>query len=224
MSGNTLSATMDTGAQSQNTGDALQHNDFRSQVKGGWENVHPAIRARMDQLLTSQIPIVFEGIGCVQRSNIGGVFVYLAKLLGSPLVWQQGEEVKTTVQVAPTKNGLRCWHRLFQFSDGSEQLVQTTKVVDPELGFLDAVGAEGEKLLATQMTVWAEANSLYFSGKVYWLRFKYFKLRIPSLLTPGILFAEHRDEGNGNFRYIIKFNHPLWGETFYQDGLFRMID
>lgn len=200
------------------------YNDFRSQVKGGWNNVHPDIRDRMNQLLTSPTPTVFEGDGCVRCSKIGYIFAHITKLFGSPLVWHQGENVKTTVTVAPTKNGLRCWHRLFKFEDGTEQMVQTTKVVDPKFGFLDVVGTEGEKRLTTQMNVWAGNKSLYFESTAYWLRFKYFRLRVPALFTPGKLFAEHRDEGNGYFRYTIKFNHFLWGETFYQDGIFRMID
>lgn len=200
------------------------HKDFRSQVGGGWENVHPAVRARMDKLLTSPTATTFEGKGCVRRSKLGWIFAHLSKLFGAPLVWKQGEDVKTIVRVTPTKGGLRCWNRLFVFPDGSEQLVQTTKVVDPKFGFLDAVGTEGEKALAMQMKVWTEGKSLYFSSTVYLLRFPYFTIRIPSIFTPGTLSAEHRDEGNGRFRYILKFNHPLWGETFYQDGLFRMVD
>ena len=200
------------------------HNDFRSNVAGGWENVHPAVRARMDKLLTAPTPTVFEGKGCVRRSTLGWAFAHLARLLGAPLVWKQGEDVRTVVRVAPTKNGLRCWHRLFIFSDGSEQLVQTTKVVDPKLGFLDVVGAEGERALATQMKVWTEGKSLHFCSTVYLLRFRYITVRIPSIFTPGTLSAEHRDEGHRWFRYILRFDHPLWGETFYQDGLFRMVD
>ena len=203
---------------------AVHHNDFRSHVKEGWENVHPAIRARMDKLLTSKKAVTFKGYGCVKRSKMGWVFAHLAKILGSPLVWKEGKNVKITVQVAPTKNGLRCWHRLFQFEDGWEQLVQTTKVVDSKFGFLDAVGANGEKALATKMNVWAEGNSLYFTSTTYLLRFKFCTIHVPSIFTPGTLFAEHRDEGNGNFRYIFKFTHPLWGETFYQDGIFRLVN
>lgn len=200
------------------------HNDFRSEVKGGWHNVYAPIQKRMDHLLVSSEPTTFIGTGFVERSKIGYIFVQLARLLGAPLVWSEDKNVITTVTVAPTKNNLRCWHRHFKFSDGSEQLIQTTKIVDPQLGFMDAVGKEGEKRLATQMSVWSEGKSLYFKSSVYWLRFKYFKIKIPLLLTPGTLFAEHRDEGHGYFRYILSFTHPLWGETFYQDGIFKMIE
>jgi hypothetical protein len=203
---------------------SFSYNDFRSQVGGGWDNVYPPIRARMDKLLTSSTSVVFEGMGSVRCSKIGGVFAQLAKFLGSPLVLKQGENVKTTVRVAPTANGLRCWHRLFIYPDGYEQLVQTSKVMDSKLGFIDAVGAEGEKRLATKMNVWTKGKSLYFSSSVYILRFKYLNITIPSILTPGTLFAEHRDLGDDLFRYILKFDHPLWGETFYQDGVFRMTD
>lgn len=200
------------------------HNDFRAQVEGGWENVHPAVRARMDRLLGSPTPTTFEGTGCVRRSRVGWCFAQLSRMLGSPLVFGQGEKVTTTVEVAPTDNGLRCWHRHFAFEDGSTQLVQTTKVVDPRLGLLDAVGKEGEKLLATRMRVWTEGRSLHFMSTGYLLRFRFRALRLPSLLTPGTLYAEHRDEGDGWFRYILRFHHPLWGETFYQDGMFRMVE
>lgn len=207
-----------------NEADSFSCNDFRSQVIGGWDNVYPAVRERMDKLLTSTRPIIFEGEGCARRSRIGCIFAYLARTSGAPLVWRQGENVKTRVTVAPTKNGLRCWHRLFVFPDGYEQLIQTSKAMDPTLGFIDAVGAEGEKRLATKMDVWTKGKSLFFASSMYIVRFKYFNIRIPAFFTPGTLFAEHRDLGNGNFRYILKFTHPFWGETFYQDGIFRMVD
>ena len=198
--------------------------DFRSEVIGGWDNVYPPVRIRMDRLLTSSNPVVFEGEGCVRRSKLGWLFAQGSKILGTPLVWKAGENVKTLVTVAPTSNGLRCWHRLFVFSDGHKQLVQTSKVIDSKLGFIDAVGSEGEKRLATKIRVWASGKSIFFESTTYVLRFKYFNVRIPSILTPGMLFAEHRDLGNGNFRYILKFSHPIWGATFYQDGVFKMLD
>ncbi len=208
----------------RNVGFSSLHNDFRSHVEGGWENVCPAVRTRMDKLLTSTEATTFEGTGCVRRSKIGWVYAHLCRAFGAPLVWKTGENVNITVRVAPTNNRLRCWHRLFRFPDGSEQLVQTSKLVDPKLGILDAVGAQGEKTLAMRMRVWTEGKSLHFACTGYILRFRWFNLSIPTILTPGTLYAQHCDEGNGYFRYILKFTHPLWGETFYQDGLFRMLD
>lgn len=204
--------------------DSALHNDFRSLVEGGWQNVHPTVRARMDRLLTSPSATVFRGTGCVRRSLIGGVFAHLSRLLGAPLVWKQGENVTTTVSVEPTRNGLRCWHRQFTFPDGSNQLVQTTKVVTKDQGLMDAVGAQGEKMLHTKMRIWTEGKSLCFESTGYFLRFLSFTMPVPSILTPGKLFAEHRDEGGGKFRYIMAFNHPIWGETFYQDGIFELIE
>ncbi len=198
--------------------------DFRTQVEGGWSNVYPSVKQRMDKLLTSVEPVIFEGTGCVRRSKIGWLFAKLSWVFGTPLISEQDENTKTVVTVIPRENGLRCWHRLFLFSDGSEQLVQTSKVMDSKLGFIDVVGSQGEKRLATKMHVWAKDKSLFFESSIYILRFKYFNLPIPPIFTPGKLFAEHRDLGNGNFRYILKFNHPLWGETFYQDGIFKMLN
>jgi Domain of unknown function (DUF4166) len=198
-------------------------NDFRSLVKGGWSQVDGAVQSRMDLLLTSNEATTFVGTGSVRRTRVGWFYAHFCKLLGAPLVWRQGEDVTTTVQVAPTANGLRCWHRTFTFPDGSQQLVQTTKVVDPKLGMLDAVGAQGERLLATRMKVWTDGKSLHFASTGYVLRFRFFTLPIPLFLTPGTLLAEHRDVGNGQFLYILRFEHPVWGETFHQEGIFRMM-
>jgi hypothetical protein len=197
------------------------HNDFRAAVGGGWEAVNPAVRARMDRLLSSPEPTIFEGVGVVRRSRIGWAYAHLCRLVGGPLVWKSGDRVKTTVSVTPTANGLRCWHRTFVFEDGSSQLVQTTKVVDPKRGLLDAVGPQGERRLAMRMTVWTERNSLHFTSMGYILRFAGFAVPVPVWLTPGQLYAEHRNLGDGTFLYILKFTHPLWGETFYQEGRFR---
>ena len=89
---------------------------------------------------------------------------------------------------------------------------------------MDAVGAQGEKMLHTKMRIWTEGKSLCFESTGYFLRFLSFTMPVPSILTPGKLFAEHRDEGGGKFRYIMAFNHPIWGETFYQDGIFELIE
>ena len=197
--------------------------DFRSEMEEEWETVYPSVRARMDMLLTSSQPVVFEGTGVVWCSKIGWFFAQIARLFGAPLLWKQGKNVTIRVTVAPTKDNSRCWQRDYVFPDGACQRVLTSKVIDERLGFIDAVGAEGERLLATKMQVWAEGKSLFFASSAYFLRFKYFNLLLPALFTPGRLFAEHRDLGNGYFQYTIKFTHPLWGATFFQDGVFRRV-
>ncbi|NOT72922.1 MAG: DUF4166 domain-containing protein [Hyphomicrobium sp.] len=178
----------------------------------------------MDQLLTSERDTIFVGVGFVRRSGAGWFYAQLSRLLGGPLVWRQGEQVTTTVRVAPTTNGLRCWHRTFTFEDGSQQLVQTTKVVDPKLGLLDAVGAQGEKILAMRMRVRTEGKSLHFVSDGYVLRIGRLAIPVPSLIGPGQLHAEHRDLGDGEFLYSLQFDHPIWGQTFHQEGVFRQLD
>ncbi len=211
-------------ARNETESTSALHNDFRALVVGGWNSVDPAVRDRMDRLLTAGTATTFIGVGCVRRSKLGWCFAQLSRLLGGPLVVRQGERVTTIVRIAPTSNGLRCWHRTFLFEDGSHQLVQTTKLVHPRLGLLDAVGAQGERRLTTRMIVRADGKSLHFTSEGYFLRVGRFNLSIPSLMTPGRLTAEHRDIGGGKFVYTLMFNHPLWGQTFFQEGIFQMQD
>lgn len=197
--------------------------DFRSHVEGGWRCVDANVRARMDRLLTSQEPTTFEGIGCVRRSKIGWVFAHLSRMFGSPLIYDHGTDVKTTVSIVPTGNGLRCWHRKFQFSDGTMREVKTTKMASDKFGLMDGVGDRGQNALATKMRIWSSGKSLCFQSTGYVLRFRRFTVAIPAFLTPGTLHAEHTDIDGETFRYTLSFRHPLWGETFYQSGLFRQI-
>ena len=199
------------------------HNDFRELVGGGWQAVVPAVRERMDLLLTADEPTIFVGTGFVRRTRMGWLYAQLARVFGAPLSLRRGEAVKTTVRVAPTINGFRCWHRTFEFEDGSTQVIETTKLVDRQHGLLDAVGARGEKLLATRMRVWTEGESLHFASTGYILRIGGVNIPIPSLFTPGRLHAEHRDLGDGTFMYVLKFHHPVWGDTFHHEGRFRMV-
>jgi hypothetical protein len=37
----------------------------------------------------------------------------------------------------------------------------------------------------------------------------------------GTTHMEHRDEGNGWFRFTMTVTHPLLGEVFFQTGRFR---
>ena len=105
------------------------HNDFRAAVQGGWDQVHPSVRARMDDVLTAPQGTLFEGEGYVRRSAVGWLYAQAARLFGAPLVWRQGERVKITFRVAPTLNDLRCWHRTYTFQDGARRRVETTKML-----------------------------------------------------------------------------------------------
>ena len=47
------------------------------------------------------------------------------------------------------------------------------------------------------------------------------RLALPLLTSPGRAHVIHSDMGGGTFRFTLIFTHPLFGETLFQDGLFR---
>ncbi len=47
---------------------------------------------------------------------------------------------------------------------------------------------------------------------------------LPHLLTPGDAHVVHRDEGDGWFRFTLSFRHRLFGETYFQEGLFHQTE
>lgn len=197
--------------------------DFRKFVEGGWEKVDPNIRRRMDHLLTANQTVTFKGNCCMRRTKIGFLFAKLSALFGSPLVSEEHESVVSTVSIVPLGNGLRCWHRLFEFPNGIRQTVKTTKSVAGSLGVIDALGKGDRGILITRMRVWATGCSLRFESQGYFIRIGSMRLRMPILLTPGTFHAEHEDLDGEKFRYTLSFRHPLWGETFRQEGIFKQI-
>ena len=71
------------------------------------------------------------------------------------------------------------------------------------------------------MRVFAEAGSLHFLSTGYFVRLGRWRLPIPALLSPGQTHVIHADRGNGRFSFTMTVRHPLYGETFFQDGWFH---
>jgi hypothetical protein len=65
------------------------------------------------------------------------------------------------------------------------------------------------------------AGALNFRSTGYFWSLGGWRLVLPDWLTPGVLTVVHSDEGQGRFRFAISVVHPLFGETFFQDGVFE---
>jgi hypothetical protein len=70
-------------------------------------------------------------------------------------------------------------------------------------------------------------GSLHFVSLGYYFDFgtlksgRRIRIPLPRWLSPGRTHVEHHDEANGWFRFTMTVSHPLFGELFYQTGLFH---
>jgi hypothetical protein len=71
------------------------------------------------------------------------------------------------------------------------------------------------------LDVSADQGSLVFRSRRFFWRMGGVSIALPVWLTPGIAEVRHTDLGNGLFRFTLTFDHPWFGRTVFQDGLFE---
>ncbi len=191
--------------------------DFRPLVRGGgWSQLNSGIRVRFDEMATHPDLVEYVGRMEVDRSKIGWCFAQICRLFGTPLAPYKGHDVPVAVNVFPVENGGMCWQRIYNFENCGKITVQSIKIVDQHAGLLECVGGG----LGMRLQVYEENGALHFKSRRYFLDILGIRLPVPLLLTPGEVHVSQIDEGHGYFRFRLIFNHPWFGETFYQDGLF----
>lgn len=180
-----------------------------------WQQLSPAIRKRF---AAGHGDVAYHGSLQLQASVIGRVFGAIARLFGSPLAARRKHPVAATVNVLSDGQGGVIWERhLGQAGQAGSQCVRSTKRLGPG-GGLDECTDGG---LSMRLEVCVEEGALVFYSRHYFLLLGRWRLRVPSLLTPGTCRVEHRDEGPGCFRFTLDMRHPLWGHTFHQTGVFH---
>ena len=187
---------------------------------GGWWRLAPAVRARFDAMEAAIAPLEYCGEMTVEMSRVGWLFAQACRLIGSPLTYRRGKDVRVEVSVYPGAKGRThgiWWQRNFHFPGHALLSVRSLKVIDPKAGLLECVDGG----LGMQLRIYAEAGALHFECRRYFLRVGRFRLRLPCIFTPGRAHVMHRDEGKGAFTFRITFRHPLFGTTFFQEGIFR---
>ena len=76
----------------------------------------------------------------VRASRLGMAFAWLGKLLGTPVAPREGANVEARVRVTPDQRGVT-WVREYHWEDGSEDRVQSTKVVDESQALIEKLPA-----------------------------------------------------------------------------------
>lgn len=186
--------------------------------KGAWLALDAPIRRRFARI-AARPATVFHGRMIVKRSLVGLLFATAARLLGSPIPTGRGNNVPVDVDVFHTRQGGVCWQRTFRFA-GRPVTIRSMKVIDPRLGLLEVVeGGVGMTLNAM-----ARNGVLVFESTRYFLEFGLFRLPLPDLLSPGRCTVEHIDNGDGRFRFRMSMQHPLFGQTILQDGIFSEVE
>ena len=150
-------------------------------------------------------------------SAIGHVYVALVRCLGGPLTHLQAQAVPTTVRVASNGKGGVVWERRFHATGyAHDRTVRSTKKLDAQGRLLERTDGG----LSMSLDVVVENGTLVFRSRRFWWLLGSLRLPVPAWLTPGRCCVTHTDLGAGLFRFTLSMEHPLWGQTFHQTGVF----
>jgi hypothetical protein len=186
-----------------------------------WERLPPAVRLRFTSHTQS---VEYTGTFEIVRASLAGrLIAHLCRLLGTPVVPWTGRDIAATVQVIPTSRGT-CWRRQYVWPQGRTCTVASTKIIDARHGMIEVLPA----CLCMPLDVFERGGELHFVSRGYFFDLPLpldvrLRISLPIWLTPGITHVEHIDEGQGWFRFTMRVQHALFGETYYQTGRFHAV-
>lgn len=196
---------------------AARHLDLADYVgAAGWARLPAAVRRRFG---AGHPDVDYAGRMDLRCSATGRIYAGLSHAFGSPLTSLQARGLAATVRVRGNDQGGVVWERVFgEAANGATgaAIVRSTK--EP--------GAEGQLTertdggLAMALDVFEEDGTLVFQSRRFFLALGPLRIPVPQWLSPGQCRVTHTDLGGGDFRFTLSMRHPLWGETFYQSGVF----
>jgi Domain of unknown function (DUF4166) len=183
--------------------------------EAAWYRLPRAVQARFaDDVTHSEYVGSFD---VVRASRSGKFLALLCRLIGTPIAPYTGKRVPAKVRVFADNSGGMVWERHYQFSSDRHCVVSSTKQLDDQGGFVEALPVG----LRMPLNVFEQDGVLHFVSRGYF--FDWFGMRIPIAdgLPPGETHVEHIDEGDGWFRFTMTVTHPWFGEVYFQTGRFR---
>jgi hypothetical protein len=190
-----------------------ERNDTIARILGAraWTSLPQSVRARFERVT----PALYRGATHTTLGPIGRLFAWALFPFGAPLPVIAGES-EARVQVS-VKDGGMSWTRIYRGPLGLAFQVRSIKRPSEDGRLLECCAGGWTMLL----DVFADHGSLVFRSREFFWRWSGVSVPLPLWLTPGIAEVRHTDLGESRFRFTLSFDHPWFGRTVFQDGVFR---
>jgi len=187
-------------------------NDTIERILGAraWLSLPDAVRTRFERVT----PAIYRGSTDTRLSILGRAFAWALFPFGAPLPVVTGES-RALVKVS-VKDGGMSWTREYRGPFGLAFQVRSIKRPSEDGRLLECCAGGWTMLL----DVSADQGSLVFRSREFFWRLGAVSVPLPLWLTPGVAEVRHADQGDGRFRFTLTFDHPWFGRTVFQDGVF----
>jgi hypothetical protein len=180
----------------------------------GWFRLPAAVRARFDDAIRTAS---YEGEFETVRANWPGrLLAFFCRLIRTPIAPSVGVNIPATVRVFENGQGGMVWERTYRFPD-RHCIVSSIKQLDADGHFVEALPAG----LRMPLQVFERDGALHFVSLGYRFDWLGLHVSVPDALPPGVTHVEHRDEGDGWFRFTMTVTHKWFGEVYFQTGRFK---
>lgn len=184
-----------------------------------WPRLRLEVRQRFSVRPAGNERIKYIGVmHMVELSFAGWLFAQLCRLIGTPLAPHRGKNVSMDIELAWDEplQGVS-WHRTYYFVPGRKFTVRSTKSHGDNYDLIEYIGHG----FSMRLKLSERCGNLVFTSTHYEYALAGFRIRIPALLTPGVTTVSHEQIAGDRFRFILSVDHPLLGNTIYQDGEFH---
>lgn len=183
-----------------------------------WRKLDPAVRCRFSVRPVAAGTIRYRGVMArVELSFMGWCFAQACRLIGTPLAPYCGRGVPMEIELAEVDNpaGI-AWKRTYLFPQRPPFTVVSIKSHGLPGGLTEHIGSG----FSMRLKLEEDAGCLVFRSVGYDVRLLGRLVKIPDWLTPGVTTVLHEQLHGDHFRFVLSVQHPILGQTIYQEGEF----
>ena len=193
---------------------------FRALVgEAAWAALPENVRARFGERIADSRSGVYAGEIVECRMNMAGrILAQLCRLIGGPLPLTGDADVPALVSVTEdATSGGQYWTRIYGRHRGFPQVIHSRKCFAGPTGLEEHIGRGVGIALRAEVA----DGALHFLSDHYFLRLGRLRFRLPRWLAPGRMRVSHIDCRHGLFAFVLRLDHPLFGELIHQTAMFR---
>lgn len=196
---------------------------FRQVLGERWQQLHPDIQARFAKDPYPEQPLYYRGeLSELYSSGFGKLLGYLMRpVIGGALIPVTDAQVPVDIQVYCLPGCAKVFkQRLYRLNRRAAVSFTSYMAESPRGEVLEYVGAG----LGMKLELDVRDGNLHFVSQGYFWQLFGWRLPLPDWLSPGKTRLCHANDAPNQFNIRIEIDHPWFGLTFRQVGVFHQIE